>query len=105
MRSSHANYIGGALTDTDGSESLSYQLSNLSNGSSIVVGGTNSKGTTGYIGPCPPVGDSSHHYIIQLYALDLAADALPAGLTRAQLMEKIKGHVLKNSSVVRRYHR
>jgi uroporphyrinogen-III decarboxylase len=23
----------------------------------------------------------------------------------AQLMEKIKGHVLKNSSVVRRYHR
>ncbi|MGA6108363.1 beta strand repeat-containing protein, partial [Pseudomonas solani] len=35
-----ANYIGGALTDTDGSESLSYQLSNLSNGSSIVVGGT-----------------------------------------------------------------
>ncbi len=35
-----ANYIGGALTDTDGSESLSYQLSNLSNGSTIVVGGT-----------------------------------------------------------------
>ena len=69
------------------------------------VAGSNSKGTIGYIGPCPPVGDSSHHYIIQLYALDLAPDALPAGLTRAQLLEKIKGHVLKNSSVVRRYHR
>jgi Raf kinase inhibitor-like YbhB/YbcL family protein len=69
------------------------------------VGGTNSKGTTGYIGPCPPVGDSAHHYIIQIYALDLAPDALPAGLTRAQFLEKIKGHVLKNSSVVRRYHR
>ena len=69
------------------------------------VGGTNIKGTTSYIGPCPPIGDSSHHYIIQLYALDLAPDALPAGLTRAQLMEQIKGHVLKNSSVVRRYHR
>ncbi|VVQ17620.1 hypothetical protein PS938_04449 [Pseudomonas fluorescens] len=68
-------------------------------------GGTNSKNTTGYIGPCPPVGDSAHHYIIQIYALDLAPDALPAGLTRAQLLEKIKGHVLKNSSVVRRYHR
>ncbi|MEX3774895.1 YbhB/YbcL family Raf kinase inhibitor-like protein [Pseudomonas sp. MYb118] len=67
--------------------------------------GTNSKGSTGYIGPCPPVGDSSHHYIVQLYALDLAPDALPAGLTRAQLLEKIKGHVLRNSSVVRRYHR
>jgi len=30
---------------------------------------------------------------------------LPAGLTRAELMEKIKGHVLRNSSAVRRYHR
>jgi Raf kinase inhibitor-like YbhB/YbcL family protein len=69
------------------------------------VGGTNSKGTTHYIGPCPPVGDSAHHYIIQIYALDLAPDALPAGLTRAELMDKIKGHVLRNSSVVRRYHR
>ncbi len=67
--------------------------------------GVNSKRSTGYIGPCPPVGDSSHHYIIQLYALDLAPQALPADLTRAQLMEKIKGHVLRNSSVVRRYHR
>jgi Raf kinase inhibitor-like YbhB/YbcL family protein len=69
------------------------------------VGGTNSKNTTTYVGPCPPVGDSAHHYVIQLYALDLAPDALPAGLTRAQLLEKIKGHVLKNSSVVRRYQR
>jgi Raf kinase inhibitor-like YbhB/YbcL family protein len=69
------------------------------------VGGANSKNTTSYVGPCPPVGDSAHHYLIQLYALDLAPDALPAGLTRAQLLEKIKGHVLKNSSVVRRYQR
>jgi len=67
------------------------------------VGGTNSKSTTTYVGPCPPVGDSAHHYIIQIYALDLPPDALPAGLTRAQLLEKIIGHVLKNSSVVRRY--
>jgi phosphatidylethanolamine-binding protein (PEBP) family uncharacterized protein len=51
------------------------------------------------------VGDSAHHYIIQIYALELAPDALPAGLTRAQLLEKINGHVLRNSSVVRRYLR
>ncbi|QJP93201.1 YbhB/YbcL family Raf kinase inhibitor-like protein [Pseudomonas fluorescens] len=69
------------------------------------LGGTNSKGTTTYVGPCPPTGDSAHHYIIQIYALDLAPHALPAGLTRAQLLEKIKGHVLRNSSAVRRYHR
>lgn len=69
------------------------------------VGGTNSKKTTTYVGPCPPIGDSAHHYVIQIYALDLVPDALPAGLTRAQLLEKINGHVLRNSSVVRRYVR
>ncbi|MNP25042.1 Phosphatidylethanolamine-binding protein [compost metagenome] len=69
------------------------------------MSGINSKNTHGYIGPCPPIGDSAHHYLIQLFALDLPPEALPADLTRAQLMEKIKGHVLRNSSVVRRYHR
>lgn len=69
------------------------------------VGGLNSRNGTSYMGPCPPVGDSAHHYVIQIYALDLAPDALPAGLTRAQLLEKINGHVLRNSSVVRRYVR
>lgn len=69
------------------------------------ISGTNSKNTRGYIGPCPPIGDSAHHYLIQIYALDLPPHALPAGLTRPQLMERINGHVLRNSSVVRRYHR
>lgn len=69
------------------------------------LGGTNSKNTTTYVGPCPPVGDSAHHYVIQIFALDLAPDALPAGLTRVQLLEKFNGHVLRNSSVVRRYVR
>lgn len=69
------------------------------------LAGLNSRNGTAYMGPCPPVGDSAHHYIIQIYALDLAPEALPAGLTRAQLLEKINGHVLRNSSVVRRYSR
>lgn len=69
------------------------------------LAGLNSRNGTSYMGPCPPVGDSAHHYIIQIYALDLPPEALPAGLTRAQLLEKINGHVLRNSSVVRRYSR
>ena len=69
------------------------------------VGGSNSKGLATYSGPCPPVGENPHHYVIQIYALDLAADALPAGLTRDDLLAKIKGHILANTSVVRRYGR
>lgn len=67
--------------------------------------GKNGRGTSEYIGPCPPVGDSPHHYVIQLYALDLDPDALPADLSRSELLEKIKGHILANASVIRRYQR
>lgn len=69
------------------------------------VGGKNSKGKDTYIGPCPPPTDAAHHYVIQLYALDLAPEALAAGLSRTELQAKLKGHVLGNTSVVRRYQR
>ncbi|MFS2157017.1 YbhB/YbcL family Raf kinase inhibitor-like protein [Pseudomonas sp. Pseusp122] len=69
------------------------------------VGGKNTRGVTTYLGPCPPVGDSPHHYVIQLYALDLAPDAIEAGLTSTELRARLKGHVLGNTSVVRRYQR
>ncbi|MDB6143442.1 MAG: family phospholipid-binding protein [Pseudomonas sp.] len=69
------------------------------------VGGKNSHGTEDYVGPCPPIGDTAHHYVIQLYALDLAPDALEPGLTRSELLDKIKGHILGVSSLVRRYQR
>ncbi|WP_240921769.1 tandem-95 repeat protein [Metapseudomonas otitidis] len=44
-----ANYISGALTDTDGSESLRYDLSNLPSGASVVVGNTTLTATNGVI--------------------------------------------------------
>lgn len=69
------------------------------------VGGTNSPGNTAYHGPCPPPGELAHHYLIQIYALDLPPDALPAGLTRAQWLERVKGHVLAATSLVQRYGR
>ena len=69
------------------------------------VGGKNTRGSDKYLGPCPPPGDSPHHYVIQLFALDLAPDALEAGLTADELRARIKGHVLGNTSVVRRYQR
>lgn len=69
------------------------------------VGGKNTRDTMDYMGPCPPPGDSPHHFVIQLYALDLAHDALKPGLTGDELRAAIKGHILGVSSVVRRYQR
>lgn len=67
------------------------------------VGGKNSPGTTLYHGPCPPAGEVAHHYVIQIFALDLAPDALPAGLTRDALFSAFQGHVLAATSVVQRF--
>ena len=69
------------------------------------VGGTNRTGHSGYYGPCPPVGEIAHHYVVQAYALDLAPDALPAGLTRDGLQAALKDHVLAATSIVLRYGR
>jgi Raf kinase inhibitor-like YbhB/YbcL family protein len=69
------------------------------------VAGTNVTGHMDYHGPCPPVGEIAHHYVVQAYALDLAPDALPAGLTRDALLAAMKGHVLAATSTVLRYGR
>lgn len=67
--------------------------------------GLNVSGQTTYRGPCPPVGEIPHHYVVQIYALDLAPDALPAGLTRDALHAAMKDHVLANTSIVVRFGR
>ncbi|MCC8393652.1 YbhB/YbcL family Raf kinase inhibitor-like protein [Paraburkholderia sp. MMS20-SJTR3] len=67
--------------------------------------GLNVTGGPGYHGPCPPVGEVPHHYVVQVFALDLAPGALPAGLKKDALFEAIQGHVLAATSTVLRYGR
>jgi len=67
------------------------------------VGGTNSPGNQQYHGPCPPAGEVAHHYVIEIYALDLPPDALKAGMTRDAFLSAVTGHVLANTSIVQRY--
>ncbi len=67
------------------------------------TGGKNSPGTARYHGPCPPAGSGAHHYVFTLIASDLAADALPAGLTRDQLLNALKGHALAGAGIIGRY--
>jgi Raf kinase inhibitor-like YbhB/YbcL family protein len=67
--------------------------------------GLNVSGQPAYHGPCPPAGEIAHHYVVQIYALDLAPDALAAGLTRDALHAAMKDHVLANTSTVLRFGR
>lgn len=53
----------------------------------------------GYDGPCPPEGDSPHHYHFKLYALDTKLDLKP-GATSEQVQNAMKWHVLDHSTLV-----
>lgn len=56
-----------------------------------------------YRGPAPPPG-KPHHYHFKVYALDAALDLKP-GLTKADLLEAIKGHVVGEGELVAMYER
>ena len=55
-----------------------------------------------YRGPAPPPG-KVHHYHFTVFALDVAG--LPAGLTKAQLVEAMAGHVVGQGELVATYER
>ena len=67
--------------------------------------GASSDGTLAYRGICPPREDADHHYVMTVFALDLAPEAVPSGLTRAALLDAIRGHILRAASIVGRFHR
>lgn len=55
------------------------------------IEGVNSWNEKGYSGPCPQ--DGIHRYIFKLYALDKTL-APTEGMTKAELEEEMKGHIL-----------
>ncbi|WP_322880423.1 YbhB/YbcL family Raf kinase inhibitor-like protein [Pandoraea sputorum] len=73
-------------------------------GDNITVG-KNISGAEAYRGACPPVGDTSHHYIITVTATDIAPGSLPPGLDAAGLTVALAGHTLNGSTIVARYGR
>ena len=56
-----------------------------------------------YRGPAPPPG-KPHHYHFVVYAVDGAIDLKP-GLTRAELLDAIKGHVVGQGELIAIYER
>jgi Raf kinase inhibitor-like YbhB/YbcL family protein len=64
--------------------------------------GRNTRGSVGYFGPRPPIGDRPHRYHFQLFALDTMLDILP-GSDRETLLRAMRGHVLAKGEVVGTY--
>ena len=64
--------------------------------------GQNGRGTVGYFGPRPPVGDPPHHYHFQVFALD-AKLGLEPGAKREEVLAAMAGHVLAKGEMVATY--
>jgi hypothetical protein len=69
-----------------------------------LTNGTQQYGALGFRGFCPPKGQSLHHYVMTVYALDLPPK-LAAGMTRAELLAALDKHILRASSIVGRVAR
>ena len=56
----------------------------------------------GYGGPCPPGG--THRYYFKIYALDTELKQEP-GLTKAELLKAMQGHILAEGQLMGKYKR
>jgi Raf kinase inhibitor-like YbhB/YbcL family protein len=56
----------------------------------------------GYGGPCPPGG--THRYYFKVYALDSVLDLDP-GITKADLVKAMQGHIIAEGQLMGRYKR
>ncbi len=65
--------------------------------------GKNDFGRIGYAGPCPPPG-RPHRYQFTVYALDSPLD-LEAGVSKKQVLDTMRGHILAQGQLVGRYQR
>jgi len=64
--------------------------------------GVNDFRKIGYGGPCPP--DRPHRYFLKLYALDVPLPLDP-GLSRTELLEAMRGHLIDEAELMGIYAR
>ena len=58
-----------------------------------------------YYGPCPDKGDPAHHYVITVYALDVARLDVPTTATATDIDSDAQAHVLARGRIIRDYRR
>jgi phosphatidylethanolamine-binding protein (PEBP) family uncharacterized protein len=64
--------------------------------------GTNSYGTIGYGGPCPPPDGQPHHYVFTVYALSVS-QVSGEHITFEQLLQEIAPDVLGATSIIGKF--
>jgi Raf kinase inhibitor-like YbhB/YbcL family protein len=62
------------------------------------------RGANGYVGPGAAAVGPYHHYIFELYALDIALP-LTAEASRDDVLRAMDGHILAKGSTFARFHR
>ena len=65
----------------------------------------NDFGDAGYDGPCPPPGSGAHHYIITVYALDIAEASLGRRRRPADVKALLQQHALASANSPALYQR
>jgi hypothetical protein len=65
------------------------------------VNGTNDWKKAAWGGPCPPIG--RHRYFFKVYALDAVLGR--AGMTKSELLDAMKGHVLGTGQLIGTYQK
>jgi Raf kinase inhibitor-like YbhB/YbcL family protein len=66
--------------------------------------GLNSFSKLGYAGPCPPLGDRPHRYVIRLYLLSQPPE-LASRAGRDEFLASIAPHIIGTTEIVGRYQR
>lgn len=66
------------------------------------LNGDNGRGKPGFIPSCPGPG-APHHYTFTLFALSAPSLGLPAGATREQVLDAVKGKILGRATLVGLY--
>ena len=56
-----------------------------------------------WLGPCSPKGNAPQHYVMTLIATDVEPNALPPGLTKAELLKALEGKALRAASLSFRF--
>lgn len=81
---------------------ISPETKKIEEGQNIGKLGINTSNKISYQGPCPP--DKQHRYFFKLFALDIELN-LNQGVTKKQVEETMKGHIIKEAVLIGLYER